>query len=914
MLNITLFGPWQINYQDQQITMPTDKSRALLAYLLLTGDQPHTREGLAGLLWSEWPEEGARRNVRQTVHRIKEVLEETRPGLGEQLWQNSRQTLQLNQTLCQVDVWTAEQNLRHITHHAHPSLPQCPSCLGRLKQAIDLYRGEVLTGLSIPDAETFESWLLATREHWHQRMLGAISQLAAAYETCATYDLAQQYALRLLALDPFYEDGHRLLMRVAVAQGERAQALKQFEGLAELLEKELGVTPSPETVQLYEQIRTQKERPPTPAAPLSPPQIHHLPPAYTPFIGRAEELQLLAQVLHNPEVRLLTILGSGGIGKTRLAAELAQLVVQQFAQGVYFVSLTAVSHTDLLLPAVAQALGVVFEEGASLLAQLQNYLQGQELLLILDNFDQVLGGATQLLDLLTPAGVKLLLTSREPLYLQPEYQFHLQGLPFTAEPTAAEPSGTAYQLFLATAQRLQPHFQPTPAEQSAIWHICQLVHGVPLALEMAASWVRQYDCPTIAQEITRNLDFLVTPLRHLPPRQQSMRAVFAYSWSFLTPAEQLLLGQLAELQGSFALAAALHLTQSSLVELAPLLDKSLLHRQNNQRYVLHPLLRQFVREQELPPAGRETARQRLVTYYLEHLGRQLPALRGGQQKEALNHIEQELDNIWQAWQLAITQQLWPLLDPAGEALFHFYDTRSRYQEGVLAFEQLNQALPAETLLRAKSEARLGWLYFHLGDFTQAQTLLTHSLAYLSSQGSPPETVFTLNYLAAVTRHRGVYDQARHYVQQSLALAEKYQDIYGRSVALNILGQLALLEGAYPAAQAHCQESLRLKRLIQDEWGMTFSLLYLGRTALRLEQFQEAEGFFQEAWRICTALGDKRGLALAAQHLGETAQKLGEWATAGRYYEQSGQLYQHIGYKTAGAIIQERLEQVKQQLT
>jgi len=306
-----------------------------------------------------------------------------------------------------------------------------------------------------------------------------------------------------------------------------------------------------------------------------------LPRPLTPFIGRHQEMAELRRLWANPDCRLLTLLGPGGVGKTRLAVEFAHHESSSLPEGVFFVPLQTVSESELLVTAVAEALNIVLSGQADSRIQLLNHLADKRLLLILDNFEQLAAEADLLSQILGHApAVQLLVTSRAALHLQEEWLFTLSGLPFPA----ADPMPSAWpevaefdaaQLFVERVSRVRPSFVAA-AEQAHLLHICRLVEGIPLALELAAAWGRSLDCAAIAAEIERNLAFLTSPLRNLADRHRSMRAVFEHSWTLLTPDEQAIFQQLAVFRGGFRREAAELVAEATLLQLTALVDKSLL--------------------------------------------------------------------------------------------------------------------------------------------------------------------------------------------------------------------------------------------------------------------------------------------------------------------------------------------------
>ncbi|NIV39345.1 MAG: AAA family ATPase, partial [Anaerolineae bacterium] len=328
-----------------------------------------------------------------------------------------------------------------------------------MEQGVALYRGAFLEGFSIADSPAFEEWLLLRREHLARQALDALLRLSTYYQRAGAYERALAHAWRQVELEPWHEESQQQVMRLLALNGQRSAALAQYETCRRLLREELDVEPTAETTALYQQIRTgdlSRDMPglgvrdqgvdviqsPTPG-PQPPP--HNLPLQLTPFVGRETELGQIATRLTDPACRLLTLVGPGGCGKTRLALQAAQNLIEDasgdipFTQGVYFVPLVALHSPEALVPAIADALNFTFYREAEPRQQLLDYLREKEMLLLLDNFEHLLEGATLLTDILTVApGVKLLVTSREVLNLGQEWLLSLTGLPFPSREDAID--------------------------------------------------------------------------------------------------------------------------------------------------------------------------------------------------------------------------------------------------------------------------------------------------------------------------------------------------------------------------------------------------------------------------------------------------------------------------------------------
>jgi predicted ATPase/DNA-binding CsgD family transcriptional regulator len=651
------------------------------------------------------------------------------------------------------------------------------------------------------------------------------------------------------------------------------------------------------------------------AEPLAPVMIgrtrRNLPAMPTPLIGREREVAAAATQLRRPDVRLLTLIGPGGAGKTRLGLQVAEDLLGEFADGVFFVSLTPISDPKLVAAAIAQRLGIRESHGRSLGDLVQDWLREKQVLLLLDNFEQVPVGALFISSLIAEApALKVIVTSRVRLNVRGEQVFELAGLSCPPnEQVAAEQALNQYgavQLFVQTAHTLTPAFALSAETAPAIIRICRLIEGLPLGIELAANWTRFLSCAEIAHEIAQNLDFLNTTTQDMPERHQSLRAVFAHSWELLTAAEQQALRRLALFRGSFTREAAAAVAGAPLPLLAALVDRSLVRRViadgngAGARYEVHEILRQYAAE-ELERAGETTATaQRHMAYYATLLEERAADLRGPRQIAALAAIGAEIEQIRAAWRWAVAHADDDAIGRAADSLFHFYDMRSWFQEGAEAFGGATRALaPADpddtgALAWARALARQGWFTFHLGRQPEAKSMLEQSLSCLRALDARAEMVFALNYLAAVCSYLGEYRLTYALCDESLELTQALDDLYGQGVACNILGQTVYARGEYAVAKAWFERSRALGQEIGNRWSIAFSLTNLGNVDYALGEYAEARQLFEESLRIREETGDLRGVASCFNRLGDTAVALSDYDQAEDRYGRSLAIFREIG--------------------
>ena len=563
MLSLQLLGSPLICWGTHPITQfRSAKSLVLLAYLAMERGAPHSRTSLIALLWPEQPEENGRQNLSQTLTRLRDAL-----GPGGNLIQANRQAVWLDETAeIDLDFHTFWRLLAEVDKHNHENRTSCAVCQGKLSHAAALVRGELLAGVTVDDSYLFEEWLLLERERVHERLLSVLSDLAEGALHERRYEAAMQYARRQVALEAWRESAHRQLIQALALSGQRNAALAQYEHCRTILAQELGVEPTKITQQLAAAVRadTLTDSPPVPPAPPN----HNLPNRLTPFVGREAEITtLLGWLTQDESVRLISLTGPGGIGKTSLAQEvgrrlLTQPVRGQPLEGVWFISLIGIQAAENVPVAIANALDLPLPSQDAAASAVIQQLRQRRFLLILDNFEQVVESRAWLLELLQGAsGVRLIVTSRERLRLMVEHRFDLHGLATPAENTAHTQAldYDASRLFLDRARRLYREFRLTETNWLPIVRICRLTEGLPLGIELAVTLLEDSDPATVARRITEDAAALTADYLDIAPHQRSIQLVFEQSWGRLSPAEQSTLSRLSIFESEeFSRAAALH--------------------------------------------------------------------------------------------------------------------------------------------------------------------------------------------------------------------------------------------------------------------------------------------------------------------------------------------------------------------
>ncbi|GCE14500.1 LuxR C-terminal-related transcriptional regulator [Tengunoibacter tsumagoiensis] len=612
--------------------------------------------------------------------------------------------------------------------------------------------------------------------------------------------------------------------------------------------------------------------------------MHHFTVTPTPFLGRLQEMNEMSELLDDPVCRLVTLVGPGGIGKTRLAQEVALQQRASFPDGIFFVPLASLNHADEILPAIVETTPFQFaQDTRSPREQFLTYLrekQAQRILLVLDNFEHLLDGVGLLSDMLAvTTGLKILATSRESLNIQEEWVRQVSGLtyPEHADDQRIE-EYSAVQLFLDRAHRIHGKFE-LATDKKGVLEICRLVEGMPLAIELAAGWLKTLQPSAIAWEIQHNLDILATRSRNLSERHHNIRLVFSHSWQLLSEDERDVFRKVSIFRGEFSREAAQAITRASLHTLAGLIDQSMLRLNAAGHYDIHELLRQYGAEQ-LDEIGQTEAVQRAyIDYYLGLLSQLEQNIKTHQQIQALDTIAANFENIRHAWQLAIQQRQFVALSQAVESLHLFADMRGRYHEIVAllqaAIEQFPTSPTQEQLaIVCRIQARLARLIL-LGSLrieydlrAEIETCLTVS----RTQQNQEEVGFCLfvSGLLAIWEAKGerphTPTRAAMLFQECLAIFESLGDRFYQADVLAWLACEAPISEEHHSDQAMLQQSLDLRREIGDSNGLAWITLNLSNVALEQQDYEVYERYTQEALALMYKIGSIKGILVALFNL------------------------------------------------
>jgi predicted ATPase/DNA-binding SARP family transcriptional activator len=883
-LDVSLLGPFQVTRDATPLSgFAYDKVRALLAYLVVEADRPWRRETLASLFWPDQDDRSARHSLSQALFSLRKAIDDR--DADSPLLLVTSDTVQLNSDAAlssDLRVFTAL--LDACDRHPHRDAIRCRACARRIEQAVDLYRGDLLEGFTLPDSVVFDEWLLVRREQARERVLVALGRLTEFFEGRGASEQAARCARRLIALDPWREDAIRQLMRQLAWTGQRAGAVEQFERFQQRLREDLGVEPEQETLDLLARIRQGQET--RPEQPEQFARRYLVPEQVTAFIGRERELADLRHVLLDGTCRLVTLTGPGGIGKTRLAIEAARIAGGAFADGIVVVPLAGLASTSLLASAIGSVLDAPVHGSHDEREALLCWLRERELLLVLDNVEHLLDGVDLIGELLDRApDLQILVTSRERLDLHGEWVIDVEGLSLPGSSPGPELS-SAEQLFLQRASQVRVGFVPSAAERAAIARLCRIVEGMPLALEIAAGWLPVLSCAEIVAEIERSLGFLATTRRDVEPRHQSMHAVFDRSWELLGDLEQRAFRRLSVFRGGFRRDAAERVSGASLPLLSALVSKSLLRRTSDGRYEMHELLRQYAgaRLAEQPDEA-SVVRGRHSDFYLALITRLAPELRGVNQHQVLLALEAEIENLRAAWAAAVEDARADAIAEAAYGLWLFTEITGRNRELQALMQRGVDLLAAgsagdddvarqHSLALGRMLVLFGSVFVRTGENDHGDALVERGLELVRALGQPEDVALGLNFRATFAHARLDLSQEEALLRESLDYSARAVDRWTVPYSLNDLGRVMLTRGDTGEATRLHRESLDLCRECGDKRGMAFALHNLGVVATQSGEYDQARDLLQEALAIRRDLRHTWGIAVTLIELGVVEREAG----------------------------------------
>lgn len=631
---------------------------------------------------------------------------------------------------------------------------------------------------------------------------------------------------------------------------------------------------------------------------------HNLPVQSTPFLGRAADLRQICERLKMPSCRLISLIGPGGVGKTRLALQVGAEMIEQFKHGVYFVPLAALHSEEYIVPTVANALNFSFYSRQDEKTQLFEYLREKEMLLIFDNLEHLISASSMVKELLAAAqSCKVLVTSRELMNLQGEWLYDVQGMDTPDNATTFE-ENDAVQLFLYHARRVNADIE-IERDKTAILRVCDLVSGLPLGIELAVAWLRTLSCQDVAKEIERTFDFLSTSFRDMPERHRSLRAVFDYSWNLMTPHEQNRLMCLSVFRGGFTREAAEEVADIPLPLLSSLVDKSLLRCSSSGRYEVLETVRQYAEERlrEHPDIESEVQAQH-GKYYAHVFERKWQQSSVDKRDAILQDIGANIENMRLSWEWAINYGNEESISNCLVTLHRFYRARDWQREGEEVFSRgvgkLRQRWGKSSLNKKQQEiigmllSRQGSFCDRLGIYEKAAALIQESLSLFKETDNQKEEAWALYYLANVLYDQGHFDEAKTMYEKSHDLSKRIKNNRGIGAALNCLGLITSRTGDFKEAKIFFKQSLEIRQNIADMVGVASCYINLGNVEGRQGHYVEALKMYEQSLAIYREIKYTSGIALALNNIGDILTMLGSYEKAQKMLNESLTLYENIG--------------------
>jgi len=870
-VSVWLLGGFRVSVGNETIgesSWRLRKAASLVKLLALARDHQLHREQVMDLLWPDLGKRAASNNLRRVLHAARRVLD---PTAGSHYLASRGETLALCPSIdLRVDVEAFEEAAAAARRSREPAA---------YRAAIELYAGELL-----PD-DRYEPWVEDRREEIRRLYLTLLIELGGLYEQLGDYGRAVEPLRRAVCEEPTNEEGHASLIRLYALSGRQAEALAQYETLQQTLSRELGVEPSTATRRLREEIAGGRfrstghpdrlhERPPGAGK-------HNLPAPRTSFIGREREIVEIKRAL--AMTRLLTLTGTGGSGKTRLALEVARDLVGMYPHGVWFVELAPLTEEELVPHAVAQAVGVQERPGQPLVDTLAEVLRGRELLLILDNCEHLVEAAAGLADTLLDAcpRLRVLATSREALNVAGEANRPVLPLGVPAaqrELTVEELEGAeSVRLYLERARHRNPSFTLTPENTRAVAEICRWLDGIPLAIELAAVRTGTMSVEQISERLRDSLELLSDGNRTATLRQRTLQGALDWSHNLLNEAERVLFRRLSVFMGGWTLEEAevvgsgTSIGRGAVLELlSGLVDKSLVVSRMNgggePRYRMLEVIRQYALEKLEKSGEAATTKRRHAEFFCALAEETEPGLRGPEQGRWLERLETEYDNMRVALSWALESGEADLGLRLAGALEPFWDVRGYYDEGRRWLEEA-LAKGGRLSARAKALGRLGWLAYDQGDLDRAVEVAEEGLELCKEvEIEESRTARFRDMLGNVASIRGDFEGARNLFEESLAFYREAGDAWGIARSLLHLGNVSVGRGDHEQAIELYEKGLAVSRESGYAAMLPLFLISLGREFLLQGDCERATALNEEAVALCR---ERRGGLVAG--LGEHAQ-------------------------------------------
>ena len=858
---------------EEKVEVPRGKTSALLYYLAYQHDWV-SREDILYLFWPDTEELKARNNLRQLLSAVRKL------PFTDNLETNDQHLRWRIASDAQVFKEAVEQK-------------QWP-------EAVETYHGPLLDNLQAHTFPEFESWLELERAELLRVFKDAALHLSQDFMNSERYKEAAEVLGKILKQDPFDEISFRTYLKAIFLSEGRYKAKRELESYRQTLVRELGAEPEAATLNLLEDLESlaQEGEPGAQSVAISiktleAKPLHNLAFKLTPFVGRVKEKAELAQHLATPTCRLLTLLGAGGMGKTRLALAVAEDHLGSFEHGVWFVAFDALKNSDAMPYAIAEALNFRFYGQDDPKKQLLNYLSHKDMLLILDNLEHLLAGVPLITELLESSPkLKILATSRELLNLQAEHVFEVGGLNLERQDEMSD----AHRLFVQAARKRRKNLTLNEEDTLAITKICTLIEGMPLAIELAASWLSVLTPEDIANELEQGMTILEGQTRDTPARHQSVRAVFTYSWNLLSERERSILAKLAVFRGGFTRDAAKRVTGATLPILASLVNKSFLRVLPNGRYDRHPLVFEFCLEKLEKLDDAQSVYEQHAEFFLELAEEARPHLEGKEQAQWFMRLEADHENLLTVLDWSLEKGKIETGLSLAVAIGVFWSLRGHYQLGRTRFRQLLEQPLANKYPRLRIEALVhnGDFARYQSDYEEAEKLYKEGLTIAQKIGHKRMLTRSATGLGWIAQIQGDYKEAEKLFIESLELSKEIDYRQGIATSFVNLGSLAVKQSNYSKAETLYKESLAINREMGDKKEIAVSLASLGHVADYQSNYNEAKRYYEASLILSRELGDKQAIGSATNDLGLIHNYQGRYSEAEKLYKESLTISKELG--------------------
>ena len=892
-MRINLFDGLSVQNGDQTLRQfQTYKTGALLAYLAFYRQRQHSREQLVHLLWPDADPASGRNRLTQALVWLRPRLETTETKRGTILV-SDRHHIGLVSSDLVTDVSEFEEALLTAATRSETSQQ-----IESLRRAVDLYCGELLPGY-------YEDWVLTERQRLFEQFLLALRRLVHIYEQTHEYDRALDCARRALNADPVSEEVHLALIRLLALTGQPAAGLRQYHEMEQILHRELDEEPSAAALALINRIR--RNEPEIVRLPPDPQTVtQRLPTSLTRFFGRRDEINDVCDLITGGTARLLSLIGTGGCGKTRLAVEIAAQMTPHFNGAVWFVPLSDLHDPALIPKTIADTVRVPGAEAGASLEVVCEWLSWRPALLILDNLEHVVDDIAPLIrDMLARVpSLVILTTSRRRIGVSGEREIDISPLPVPLVPVSGilPPDvlleSESVQLFVDRAKAVRPSFRITTENAGIVAELISRLEGIPLAMELCAAWAQTLTPSQMLGQLSRPLDLLVSRESEVEPRHRSLRTMFAYSWEQLSPDLRQFFRRLSVFRGGWTLEAADTICSdnaasplsalSALDLLTSLRERSLITVDENgdeMRYRMLETVRDFASEkQHLSKENSGEIRRVHFTYYLEIAERSAPFLAGPDQAKWLNRLEVEQENFRAAlaWATETGESHFGLR--LAVALTAFWEGRGYLGEGqewlgrMLALPNPRTDIDDLTIRATALNAR-GHLARNQGISPDVDAAMDEAVTLWRHLGDQRGLAASLQTLATITYSREDTLTARKYLHEGLHLARALADQSLMARALHNLGNIALSNREWERASSYYAESLVLYRATGNYNRAAHVLNNIGLVSRYRNEYPAALSAFHASLEISRELGDRSAMALTSLNLGTINRLKGHYTSA-----------------------------------